>query len=127
MRAPIGISDVDLRAMNDAARVYAWQWYNKGVLMAVEGLRAGIADGYRPTHAELVALCELLEQKARTAGEDMKDESKRDPERDAFTKLDPLTRHYCPDWDGMAIDAGCPEYECCSCADATRSHEPTSD
>ena len=65
MLAPKGISETERRQMNEAARNYAWEWYNKGVLTTVEGLRSGIADGYRPTHAELVALCEMLEQKTR--------------------------------------------------------------
>jgi hypothetical protein len=65
MLAPKQISDADLQAMNEAARDYAWTYYNKGVMLAVEALRAGIEDGYRPTHAELVALCDTLEQNAR--------------------------------------------------------------
>lgn len=26
-------------------------------------------------------------------------------------------KHYCMDWDGMAIDDTCPEFECCTCID----------
>ena len=51
--------------MNEAARDHAWSYYNKGVMLAVTALREGIDDGYRPSHAELVALCDLLEQKTR--------------------------------------------------------------
>lgn len=65
MIAPKELSEQDRRAMNEAARAYAWDWYNKGVMLAVQGLRDGIADGYRPTHAELVALCDMLEAKTR--------------------------------------------------------------
>lgn len=36
----------------------------------------------------------------------------------AYERMDPLTRHYCPDWDGMAIDRTSPEYECCTCVKA---------
>lgn len=24
-------------------------------------------------------------------------------------------KHYCPDWDGLAIDEFCPEFECRTC------------
>lgn len=32
-----------------------------------------------------------------------------------MSSMDPLTRHFCPDWDGMAIDKNSGEYECCEC------------
>ena len=67
MEAPSTLSESDRLAMNEAARDYAWSYYNKGVMLAVEALRNGIADGYRPTHAELVAMCDMLEDKTREA------------------------------------------------------------
>lgn len=36
-------------------------------MLAVQALRDGIADGYRPTHDELVALCDMLKEKTREA------------------------------------------------------------
>jgi hypothetical protein len=65
MFAPKGMSEFDRRAMNEAARDFAWEHYNKGVMLAVEALREGIVGGYRPSHAELVALCDMLVQKTR--------------------------------------------------------------
>lgn len=38
-----------------------------------------------------------------------------DHERDAFAKLTGKFRHYCHDWDGMAIDQNCHEFTCCQC------------
>lgn len=67
MIAPRGITEAERVAMNQAARDYAWDSYNKGVMLAVQALRDGIADGYRPTHSELVALCDMLEEKTREA------------------------------------------------------------
>lgn len=37
-------------------------------------------------------------------------------ERLRFLKLTGNLRHYCPDWDFMAIDENCPEMQCCTCA-----------
>ena len=51
--------------MNEAARDYAWSYYNKGVMAAVAALRDGIAGKYRPTHDELVAFCDMLEAKTQ--------------------------------------------------------------
>lgn len=65
MRAPASVSETERRAMNDAARDYAWANYNNGVMLAVRALRDGIAGGYRPTHAELVAMCDMLEAKTK--------------------------------------------------------------
>lgn len=67
MIAPKELTEFDRRRMNEAARDHAWSYYNKGVMLAVTALREGIDDGYRPSHAELVALCDLLEQKTREA------------------------------------------------------------
>lgn len=33
-----------------------------------------------------------------------------DQEKSRYKKLDPESRHYCVDWDGLAIDAFCPEW-----------------
>jgi len=65
MEAPLGLSEQDRRAMNEAAKGYAWDWYNKGVMLAVNALREGIDGGYRPTHDELVALCDMLVKTTR--------------------------------------------------------------
>lgn len=65
MLAPKALNEDERQAMNEAARDYAWTYYNKGLMLAVEALRAGIENGYRPTHAELVILCNTLEQKTR--------------------------------------------------------------
>lgn len=40
------------------------------------------------------------------------------PDCHAYDGMDPLSRHWCPDWDHMPIDAASPEYECCTCAKA---------
>lgn len=65
MDIPAHVNEPDRLAMNEAARNYAWGYYNKGVMLAVAALREGIADGYRPSHAELVALCDMLEATTR--------------------------------------------------------------
>ena len=43
-------------------------------------------------------------------------------ERDQSLKLTPSDHaqaegflHFCDDWDGLLIDAGCPEFACCGC------------
>ena len=36
-------------------------------------------------------------------------------ERVKFLSLSGDHRHYCPDWDFMAIDELSPEFECCLC------------
>lgn len=38
-----------------------------------------------------------------------------DRENEAFKSLRGVKKHFCPDWDYMAIDETCPEFECCSC------------
>lgn len=65
MEAPASLSEADRQRMNEAAREYAWVNYNKGIMLAVDALRDGIANGYRPTHSELVAMCDMLEEKSR--------------------------------------------------------------
>lgn len=67
MIAPKCVSEPERTSINQAARKYAWDSYNKGVMLAVQALRDGIADGYRPTHSELVAMCDMLEEKTREA------------------------------------------------------------
>lgn len=52
-------------AMNEAAKDMAWEWYNKGVMLAVNALRDGIKDGYRPSVSDLEGMCRLLEAKTR--------------------------------------------------------------
>jgi hypothetical protein len=39
-----------------------------------------------------------------------------DKEEKVFEKLKGNYKHYCPDWDFMAIDETCPEYEACTCS-----------
>lgn len=39
----------------------------------------------------------------------------RDKEEIVFNKLKGAKRHYCPDWDYMAIDETTPEFEACTC------------
>lgn len=67
MLTPKCVTEQERIAMNQAAREYAWDNYKKGVMLAVQALRDGIADGYRPTNAELVAMCDMLEAKTREA------------------------------------------------------------
>jgi hypothetical protein len=38
-----------------------------------------------------------------------------DYEERQYNKLTGKRRHYCPDWDGMAIDEHSPEYAVCAC------------
>lgn len=40
---------------------------------------------------------------------------KKDIEKIRFNSLKGAKKHYCPDWDGLAIDENCPEFECCTC------------
>lgn len=40
---------------------------------------------------------------------------KVDLEKIAFDKLTGHCKHYCPDWDGLAIDETCPEFGSCHC------------
>lgn len=42
-----------------------------------------------------------------------------DIEERRMAKLTGKHKHYCMDWDGMAIDETCPEFECCTCIDAS--------
>lgn len=39
-----------------------------------------------------------------------------DRESQVFEKLKGEHKHFCPDWDYMAIDETCPEYEACCCS-----------
>jgi hypothetical protein len=39
----------------------------------------------------------------------------KDIEKERFDKLTGEWKHYCPDWDFMAIDETCPEYDACTC------------
>lgn len=41
---------------------------------------------------------------------------KKDHEAIAFAKLTGKAKHYCPDWDDMAIDETMPEIEACCCS-----------
>lgn len=44
------------------------------------------------------------------------EEFRKDPEKFVFDHI--LTgdwKHYCHEWDGMAIDETCPEFEACLC------------
>lgn len=38
-----------------------------------------------------------------------------DVEATEYSKLHGKYKHYCPDWDYMAIDETCPEWDCCTC------------
>jgi len=38
-----------------------------------------------------------------------------DRENEAYKKLQGKFKHFCPDWDFMAIDENCPEFEACTC------------
>lgn len=40
----------------------------------------------------------------------------RDHEHEEMAKLSGKLKHYCYDWDGMAIDETCAEFSVCSCA-----------
>jgi len=41
--------------------------------------------------------------------------TKVDHELFQFNRLSGRCKHYCPDWDYMAIDETCPEFDCCTC------------
>jgi len=47
-----------------------------------------------------------------------------DYEYEQYLKLKGEKKHFCPDWDFMAIDEFCPEFEGCTC---TRFKSKTSD
>ncbi len=38
-----------------------------------------------------------------------------DPEEASFARLTGAYKHYCPEWDWMAIDETWPEFEACTC------------
>ncbi len=38
-----------------------------------------------------------------------------DAEEIAYSKLPGTFKHYCCEWDGLAIDEGCPEFKYCHC------------
>lgn len=40
-----------------------------------------------------------------------------DRESKVFEKLEGERKHFCPDWDFMAIDETCPEFQTCTCYD----------
>lgn len=46
-----------------------------------------------------------------------------DYEYERYLKLKGEKKHFCPDWDFMAIDEFCPEFEACTC---TRFNSETS-
>jgi len=41
--------------------------------------------------------------------------STKDIEKEEFDKLEGRYKHFCPDWDLMAIDEYCPEFDSCQC------------
>lgn len=43
-----------------------------------------------------------------------------DRESLVFKKLKGQYKHFCPDWDYMAIDETCPEFEACGCEFPTK-------
>jgi hypothetical protein len=45
-----------------------------------------------------------------------------DHEETVFRQLVGFYKHFCPDWDLMAIDEYCPEFEACTC-DKTNTSE----
>lgn len=51
------------------------------------------------------------------------EEDKVDIEEQAFKALRGKYKHFCWDWDGMAIDETCPEFESCLCYDAAEVKE----
>lgn len=65
MDIPAYIKESDRLEMNEAAREMAWRWRGIGIMVAVDALREGIANGYRPTHDELATLCNMLEDETR--------------------------------------------------------------
>ena len=65
MPAPQYLKEPDRIAMNEAARDYAWEWYNKGVMAVVDELRATVAEGYRPSLSDLAGLCDIFEAKTK--------------------------------------------------------------
>jgi hypothetical protein len=65
MNIPAYIKETDRLAMNEAARDMAWKWRGIGIMISVDAIREGISGGYRPTHDELAALCNMLEDETR--------------------------------------------------------------
>jgi hypothetical protein len=44
-----------------------------------------------------------------------KDQASYDRETEAFADLNGKFKHYCPEWDFMAIDETCAEFAACLC------------
>ena len=44
-------------------------------------------------------------------------------EQKVFAALQGKFKHYCWEWDGMAIDETCREFQCCTCAFGPLQHE----
>ncbi len=44
-----------------------------------------------------------------------KDQESYDRETERYAALSGKLKHYCPDWDFMAIDETCPEFDVCLC------------
>jgi hypothetical protein len=66
MQSPAHLKDSDLAAMNHAARLMAWEWYNKGMLRVTEVLRDALKDEKEPPSiADLITFCEMIEAKTK--------------------------------------------------------------
>lgn len=65
MPVSAAVSETERRAMNEVARSMAWEWHGRGMRAVTEAMRSGIENGYRPTHAELVKFCELMDAQSR--------------------------------------------------------------
>jgi hypothetical protein len=52
-----------------------------------------------------------------TTGESKMETSPKHVDRESvvFSRLEGKKKHFCPDWDFMAIDETCPEFEACTC------------
>jgi hypothetical protein len=44
-----------------------------------------------------------------------KDQESYDRETERYAELNGQLKHYCPEWDFMAIDETCPEFDACLC------------
>lgn len=52
------------------------------------------------------------------------DQGSYDRETDRYAELNGKYKHYCPEWDFMAIDETCPEWDACLCFGKPTSSDP---
>ena len=52
-----------------------------------------------------------------------KNQEDYDKETEAFAALNGKFKHYCPEWDFMAIDETCVEFDACLCFQRSKSND----